>query len=423
MTVRSATRLRADDAGGAGSAVASADFDRRSVFEAVGVHLEAVLEDVLGECVARTSEMPELGDLADDAAFWGAIRRSARATVLSAATCLADGGVLPDALPAETSSLIGRWTQRRLPLGILLADYRHVHAVIWPHAEAAARKRASMAGGASAEALRSATAHLSEFLFAWIDRLSLLATTGHQDARGQHSRGRAAIWNRAVRNVLAGDETELELVPYDLNQCHVAFIASGEGIGSHLREIADALEARSLAVVADDTVTWLWAGRGSLTTQDVERALRRLSALVGSRIAFGDAMAGVEGFRRSHRQAAEAYEVSSRPCVVSYDAVALEVLSLRSVGHAREVVERELLELADASSRSRVLRETLRAYFSSGQNGASAAALLEVHEQTVSYRLRTIEERLGRRVTQRRAELETALRVHESFDTGEAPLA
>ena len=44
---------------------------------------------------------------------------------------------------------------------------------------------------------------------------------------------------------------------------------------------------------------------------------------------------------------------------------------------------------------------------------AAAAAALGVHEQTVAARLRAVEERTGRSVAARRAELETALRLRE----------
>jgi DNA-binding PucR family transcriptional regulator len=57
------------------------------------------------------------------------------------------------------------------------------------------------------------------------------------------------------------------------------------------------------------------------------------------------------------------------------------------------------------------LRHTLKAWFAAGQNASAAAAMLGVHEHTVHYRLKTIEERLGRPVAPRRAELETALRA------------
>lgn len=67
--------------------------------------------------------------------------------------------------------------------------------------------------------------------------------------------------------------------------------------------------------------------------------------------------------------------------------------------------------LAADDARSRLLRETLRAYFDAGQNAAAAAAALGVHERTVTYRLRSIEERLGRPLRTRRDELGVALRL------------
>jgi DNA-binding PucR family transcriptional regulator len=99
--------------------------------------------------------------------------------------------------------------------------------------------------------------------------------------------------------------------------------------------------------------------------------------------------------------------------VTHYDEVALEALLGQDERRAREFAHRELVGLDGGDERSRRLRETLQAYFGSGQNAAAAAARLGVHDQTVSYRLRTIEERLGRPVTARRAELDVALRLME----------
>ena len=82
---------------------------------------------------------------------------------------------------------------------------------------------------------------------------------------------------------------------------------------------------------------------------------------------------------------------------------------------AREFLERELRPLLGDDDRERRLRETLRAYFASAQNASATAAMLGVHEQTVAYRLRAIEKRLGCPATTRRAELETALRLERLF--------
>ena len=58
-----------------------------------------------------------------------------------------------------------------------------------------------------------------------------------------------------------------------------------------------------------------------------------------------------------------------------------------------------------------VLLGTLRAYFAADRNTSSAAAALGVSRQAVAKRLRTIEERLGRPLSDRGLELEAVLRL------------
>jgi len=65
-----------------------------------------------------------------------------------------------------------------------------------------------------------------------------------------------------------------------------------------------------------------------------------------------------------------------------------------------------------------VLRDTLRTYFASGGNAASAAASLGVDRHTVQRRLRKVEEAIGRTLDTCRAELEVALRVEEHAGPG-----
>jgi DNA-binding PucR family transcriptional regulator len=58
-----------------------------------------------------------------------------------------------------------------------------------------------------------------------------------------------------------------------------------------------------------------------------------------------------------------------------------------------------------------ILRETLRAYFEAGCNVSSAGAALEVHRQTVTSRLRAVEEMLGCSLADCSVELNLALRL------------
>jgi DNA-binding PucR family transcriptional regulator len=101
-----------------------------------------------------------------------------------------------------------------------------------------------------------------------------------------------------------------------------------------------------------------------------------------------------------------------------YEDVTLEALALRDESAAREFAADALRGINGDDARSTGLRETLSAYFETGQNAASTAAALRVHEATIGRRLAEIEKRIGQRVNQRRAELETALRLREVVRNG-----
>nr|WP_239521334.1 helix-turn-helix domain-containing protein [Blastococcus saxobsidens] len=121
--------------------------------------------------------------------------------------------------------------------------------------------------------------------------------------------------------------------------------------------------------------------------------------------------------RLTHRQAWQAYRVArikGQP-ITWYRKVALEALVLRDLPAVRSFVRQELGPLYGTAERAVVLRETLRAYFASGQNAASAAAVIGVHERTVAYRLRSVEKWLGTSITSVRDELSVALRLSELF--------
>jgi len=91
--------------------------------------------------------------------------------------------------------------------------------------------------------------------------------------------------------------------------------------------------------------------------------------------------------------------------------VALESVVLRDLPAARDFMINELGPLGDSDSRTELLRETLRTYFETGQNAAATATRIRVHERTVAYRLKSIEERLGFPISRRRDELAVALRL------------
>jgi DNA-binding PucR family transcriptional regulator len=131
-------------------------------------------------------------------------------------------------------------------------------------------------------------------------------------------------------------------------------------------------------------------------------------------VAVGLPGAGVDGFRRSHLEASlarRAAEVLGLPGPARFEDVCLDVLLTQDASEARRFVLRELGPLADGSDMSRRLVATLSAFYDEGSSFVRAARRLGVHENTVTYRVQRAEELLGHPVSERRLELQVALRL------------
>lgn len=144
------------------------------------------------------------------------------------------------------------------------------------------------------------------------------------------------------------------------------------------------------------------------------------SSYRGVRIAVAGGGTGIDGAARCLSRARSTLELAStlEVSLLSYQDVAAE-LTLRYVqaDRARDFVADVLGPL---SSDDRMLeRETLLAYLDSNRNAAAAASKLNVHRNTVLYRLRTIEPLLGRPLesTGSTFDVYLALRLYRLFGT------
>lgn len=358
----------------------------------------------------------EPGDF-DGVELWEAVRASCVANLRTGLRSLASDGEVPGSIPAEARDLALLAARTDLPLAELLRTYRVGHQVMW-RAWSEGVEASAAAPGDRQAALVAA----SDYLFAYVDRLSTFVTDEHTAERDRFVRSREQRRTQLVRDVLDGHDPDpgeaMRALDYDLRLEHLAMVVSGGDPEGTVRDLARTLDAphRLVVSLSDDTM-WAWLGR----TRDFA-VPERLAVPAGCVVSLGDPGLGTEGFRRSHAQARDAHAVAIRAGVagegVRYDDVALESLVGPDEARARAFTARELRGLDGTDDRSARLRATLSAYFAVGQNASAAAAMLGVHEHTVSYRLRTIEERLGRPVTARRAELETALRL---LDLGRSP--
>lgn len=221
---------------------------------------------------------------------------------------------------------------------------------------------------------------------------------------------------RRIRRLLDGELIEASDLNYDFNLFHIAAIARGAGVEDALRRLARAVDKRLLLVRLDEGVAWAWFG--GRQEMDLESFWRTAESdwPSGVVLATGEGRQGLNGWRTAHREAMAAFPIATRrsPPVVHYADVALLASMLGDELLSKSLEQRYLAPLRAERDGGQTLRETLRAYFVAGRNGASAAAALGVSRQTVSNRLEAAERRLGRPLLSCATEVEAALSLEDA---------
>jgi DNA-binding PucR family transcriptional regulator len=131
-------------------------------------------------------------------------------------------------------------------------------------------------------------------------------------------------------------------------------------------------------------------------------------------IAIGDAGDGVDGFRRSHRQALQAQSVAlvagpSDPGVTAFADIRPIALMASDLEATRAWVRETLGALALDDEQHARLRMTLRVFLAAGGSYTASAERLTLHKNTVHYRITKAEEARGRPIQPDRLDVELAL--------------
>jgi sugar diacid utilization regulator len=216
---------------------------------------------------------------------------------------------------------------------------------------------------------------------------------------------------------------------YRTGDVHLAMLLQGSDAGTLQREVADlrvVAGARGTLVLQNSPRSWfVWFGSHHGYDAAQLSGLRRALARTSFTVAVGEPAPGLEGLRQSYQQAFEAARLQQAlgpaggRCMWASD-VRLEALLLRDRDRARQFVKAELGRLADDDAVAERLRETLLTWLATGSH-VNAAALLQVHENTVRNRVRQAEELLGVALHQRRIELQVALRLERVLQAHELP--
>lgn len=255
-----------------------------------------------------------------------------------------------------------------------------------------------------------------------LDVLLAAVTTAY---RLEERRRRRTVEQRGVELVerlLAGEPLDASELGYEMESHHLALVGCGEGATETVTSLARELDARMLVVSREENMTWAWLGtREPLDPAKVAHGAGA-NLKTGSVLAIGEAGEGPSGWRLSHRQARAVLplaQVTLDP-IVRYADVALISAILRDELLVTSLRRLYLEPLEEERDGGMALRDTLQAFFLSGRNISSAAALLGVNRNTVTSRLRAVEQLLDRSLDTCGAELETALRLDE-FDGRQAP--
>jgi hypothetical protein len=368
-------------------------------------YVSALVEDIV---LAQREAMAEF-ESADDPAAMAMARDAAAVGVAIALSVIRVPNEFPATLPASSIRSVRVSVRQGRPAIAMHRAYRLGHAVFQDHVFRHAERT-----GTSIEAVR----RITESLFAYYDWVIPQVSQAYEREQAAVPQGgddpeRLRIIERALASATAPDG-----LGYDLEQTHIAVVLDAVDGPATIRSIAVGLGMTELIGLTPDRVTWGWLGMAP-GLRRVDEVVDRLAALIGpGHAGVSEPQAGPHGFVGAHRKALIALRVGlMRDIRVSgYRDVALEALAFGGEDVAADFARAELGRLAEGSNRVATLRETVQEYFAQGSSTAATARSLGIAERTVTYRLRRAEELIGRPVSERRADLETALRLHDVLD-------
>lgn len=273
----------------------------------------------------------------------------------------------------------------------------------------------------------------ANYFWGWFEMVGeeLSAESRAEISRFTRERSQARLED--VRHILAGADIDPERATHSLGYrvagSHLAVVlydrTDGPDRGSSLDQAVRTLSASlgvtgRLAVHADTRTMWCWMEWPS------ERVCGDIHMDGPVLVSIGRPATGLEGFRRSHREAVQALRVSNMTAarhanVVRYEDVAVLALCTTDETQSRDFIEYELGQLAADDALTHRQRETLLAFYASDSSLRAAAAALGVHHNTVRYRLEQIERRIGRDVHHRRIGFELALHLAEAVTFDKTP--
>ncbi|MFL1444559.1 PucR family transcriptional regulator [Nocardiopsis protaetiae] len=230
--------------------------------------------------------------------------------------------------------------------------------------------------------------------------------------RGSHAERRAAV-TLLLEGAPIGRARAEQRLRHPLSGPHTAAVLWGDASG-RLEAAAEDLAraagaAHRLTVIAGATALWVWLPVAAAPAQ--EELEEALAAHPDARVAVGRPGSGVDGFRRSHFDAAAAQRMLAaspgRRCV-RYGDIRLAALLADAAPQVGDFLQDTLGDLAAADP---ALRETVLAYVHALGNTTRTAERCYTHRNTVVRRLARADELLPRPLAQNPVDVAVALEL------------
>ncbi|GAA2851109.1 helix-turn-helix domain-containing protein [Pseudonocardia halophobica] len=364
-----------------------------------------------------TREIPPFGG--GDAPF-EMLRRGTESSVQRALLLLAQPSAGLSPTTEESLEGIREFVRRSISLDRVLRGIRLGHADM---AQAFLRSCETLVESARlADEMKAVT----DELFRYVDGFADAMTREYLAEYDRWTTSAAAARAETVRAVLAGEPVDVtaasRALGYELERRHLGLTVWTDAVAADSAlqlAAADLLRARgataTLVVPVGSGQLWAWGA----VPRD-ERPLSGRRPGNGVRAAFGVPATGIDGFRRTHREAVRAAQLrrlsgDRHGPVTDYADVAPAALLGTDLIAAGEFVRRELGALAERSEPMGVLRTTLLHYLDAERSLVTVAGALHVARGTVAYRVKRAEQLLGREVAEHRFALHAALLLAEEI--------
>jgi hypothetical protein len=406
------------------------DEEFAAAVDAVVLTVGAELGEHLAELTSLVQQRltGEIADLRGDPAVQELLYASIESNIDALGRILRYGLAIPDATaPPAAAEYARRLAQRGTDPVALLRAYRlgQETALSW------AMRRVD-GHAANRSVAIEATHRFVEASFRYIDAVSTQVVAEYEGERVRWLANSNSVRSATLADVLAGKVGETAATEaalgYRLRQHHVGLVLWLDGVGSpdDLRALERLLAAigkelgasAGLFIPQDRSTAWAWLpfGRGNAGADALSRAVLDEAAAIGAHVALGSPSAGLEGFRSTHQEARAAHQLAlsargrlARATFWSDPDVRAATLLLRDIDTTRRLVRSTLGALAVDDETTARLRETARTFLAEGSNFAAAAMRLNVHKNTVRYRLEKAAEVRGRSLDVDRLDLELAL--------------